>query len=283
MFAVYLKIIDIIPNSRYHNISFFLKPSISFSNDILLRTLTMKARLLFAALNALVAANPLARPSLETIEGVEPAQFAKISIALQPECRGLLEQTLRHLSDPSSRRYGQHLDREEAKALLRPRQASTDAVKGWLSRAGIPAGYILSDGQFIHARAMIEQAQALLGMNHNSTLSSQTIAVSSLPEEIGSHVMTIQYAPVQPPAACPVDKSNTSFAGPNSNRSHLGQAWTEIHTGWEECKSKITPGCLRRLYHVDDYGARHENRNIFGVVGFAGVSGTKNALFIFFW
>ncbi|EHK25673.1 uncharacterized protein TRIVIDRAFT_31861 [Trichoderma virens Gv29-8] len=213
----------------------------------------MKARLLFLAFNALAMATPMAKPPLGTLKGVQPIQSGKISIALQPECRELLEQTLHYLSDPSSRRYGQYLGREEAKALLRPRQDSTDAVKGWLSQAGIPAIDIQSDGQFINVQVMAEQARALLGTGYNSTLGIQTIPISSLPKDIESHVMTIHYAPTR----------------------------TEMVTDWEECKSRITPNCLKKLYHVDGYRARHVNKNRFGIVGFTGQAAQYDQLSAF--
>ncbi|RFU76514.1 tripeptidyl-peptidase 1 precursor, partial [Trichoderma arundinaceum] len=218
------------------------------------------SRLLLMAINALVTASPIIPQSPRALE--EPAQLVKISIALQPECRQLLEQTLFELSSPSSRRYGQHLNREEAKALLRPRQTSTDAVKGWLSRAGIIANDILIDGQFIHVRTVVEKAEALLGMPYNATLGSQTIPVASLPRAVQRLVMTI----------------HALFASPNPNHGHLRQPYTEGHADWDECKSKVTPACLRRLYHVGDYHAKHENRNLFGIVGFDGQAAQHDEL-----
>ncbi|PTB68534.1 subtilisin-like protein [Trichoderma citrinoviride] len=211
----------------------------------------MKACLLFLGITtALATGNPIVKPSPPgsqdgAIQTTTTTQLARISVALQPECRELLEQALRHLSDPSSPRYGRHLGREEAKALLRPRQESTDAVRGWLARAGVPAGHVSTDGQFLHVQTLADKAQMLLGLKYNSTRGSQTIAVSSLPERIGRHVMTVQYAP-----------------------DPLDQVWTEAD--WEECKTAITPGCLRRLYHVDNYRAKHESSNLFGIVGFSG-------------
>ncbi|TFB07745.1 putative tripeptidyl-peptidase SED2 [Trichoderma ghanense] len=228
----------------------------------------MKACLLFLGITALVTANPIMRPSPETPDGVQTIQLAKISIALQPECRELLEQALHHLSDPSSPRYGHYLGREEAKALLRPRQESTDAVKRWLTRAGVRAEDVWTDGQFIHVQTLAEKAQTLLSLNYNSTLGSQTIAISSLPEKIRSHVMTVLYAPVQQSPPGNADKSRAPFTGSESEQGPLDQLWTEAD--WEECKTTITPGCLKRLYHVDTYHAKHESSNLLGIVGFSG-------------
>ncbi|PNP43257.1 hypothetical protein TGAMA5MH_04714 [Trichoderma gamsii] len=226
----------------------------------------MKASLLlFFGINAVVAANPIHKSE----ESPKPAQIVKLSIALQPQSRQLLEQTLHELSSPSGSRYGQYLDREEAKGLLRPRQSSTDAVKRWLSQAGIRSGHILSDGQFIHVQTGVDRLEALLEVSVNMTLGSQTISVSSLPQRVQDHVMTVQYAPVHQRAACSAPKSNTSLIS-DTERHHFGQYLTKIHTDWERCKTETTPACLRKLYHVENYQARHEEGNLLGVAGFDG-------------
>ncbi|EGR45082.1 uncharacterized protein TRIREDRAFT_123865 [Trichoderma reesei QM6a] len=208
----------------------------------------MRACLLFLGITALATAIPALKPPHGSPDRAHTTQLAKVSIALQPECRELLEQALHHLSDPSSPRYGRYLGREEAKALLRPRREATAAVKRWLARAGVPAHDVLTDGQFIHVRTLAEKAQALLGFEYNSTLGSQTIAISTLPGKIRKHVMTVQYVPL----------------------------WTEAD--WEECKTIITPSCLKRLYHVDSYRAKYESSSLFGIVGFSGQAAQHDEL-----
>lgn len=229
----------------------------------------MKASyLLLIVINAIAAASPIQKPG----ESSKPAQIVKLSIALQPESRQLLEQTLHELSSPSASRYGQYLGREEAKSLLRPRQFSTDAVKGWLSQAGIHTGHILSDGQFIHVQTDVGRLEALLEVNYNATLGSQTISVSSLPQRIQGHVTTVQYAPVQRRAACSEPKSNVSSLPLDTEQDQSDQYLTKARTDRERCKTEITPACLKKLYHVENYQARREKRNLLGVAGFDGVS-----------
>lgn len=244
---------------------------LSFNNTIPhLQLLKMKASnvLIFGINVLLVTANPVAQPA----EALKPAQIMKLSIALQPESRQLLEQTLHDLSSPSGSRYGQYLGREEAKALLRPRQSSTDAVKGWLSRAGVRSGHILSDGQFFHVQTDVGRLEALLGVDYNATLGSQTVSVSSLPQRIQDHVMTVQYAPVHRRAACSAAKANTSSTDLHVAQDRFGQYLTKTRTDWERCKAEITPACLRKLYHVGNYQARREEKNLLGVAGFDSAS-----------
>jgi tripeptidyl-peptidase-1 len=238
----------------------------------------MRACLLFLGITALATAIPALKPPHGSPDRAHTTQLAKVSIALQPECRELLEQALHHLSDPSSPRYGRYLGREEAKALLRPRREATAAVKRWLARAGVPAHDVLTDGQFIHVRTLAEKAQALLGFEYNSTLGSQTIAISTLPGKIRKHVMTVQYVPVQQPPPGNADKSNTSSIDLDSEQGSLDQLWTEAD--WEECKTIITPSCLKRLYHVDSYRAKYESSSLFGIVGFSGVRSCNSSPFL---
>lgn len=232
----------------------------------------------FFGINALVTAMPARQP--EAIQ--PPAQAVKVSIALQPESRQMLEQTLNDLSSPTSSRYGQYLGRKEAKALLWPRQSSANVVKRWLSQAGIPAGHVLSDEQFIHVQIDAGRAKVLLGTDYNATLGSQTIAVYSLPRRIQDHVMTIQYAPVHPRTACPVSKSNSSSIDLDVAQSRTGQYLTKTRADWEKCKTEITPACLRKLYHVGDRQVRHEKKSLLGVAGFDGVSPYLTAAFYSF-
>ncbi|GFP57005.1 probable tripeptidyl-peptidase SED2 [Trichoderma asperellum] len=227
----------------------------------------MKAScLLFFGITAQVTANPVKQRE----ETRQPEQIVKLSVALQPKSRQLLEQALDNLSSPSSSRYGQYLGREAAKALLRPRQTSTDAVQRWLSQAGIPAGHILTDEQFVHVQTNAERVEALLGVHYNATRGSQTFAVSSLPQSIQDHVMTIQYAPAHRKTACTVVKANISSPGADPKYHPLDQHLTNARIEWERCKTEITPACLRKLYHVGDYRARHEEKNLVGVAGFDG-------------
>lgn len=229
----------------------------------------MKAScLLFFGITAQVTANPVKQRE----ETRQPERIVELSVALKPESRQLLEQALDNLSSPSSSRYGQYLGREAAKALLRPRQASTDVVRGWLSQAGIPANHILTDEQFVYVQTNAERVEALLGVHYNATRGSQTFAVSSLPQNIQDHVMTIQYAPAHRTTACPLLKANISSPGANTKYHPLDQHLTNARVEWERCKSEITPACLRRLYHAGDYQARHEEKNLVGVAGFDGVS-----------
>ncbi|KAL6905075.1 peptidase S8/S53 domain-containing protein, partial [Trichoderma evansii] len=220
--------------------------------------------LLTFGISALVTANP----AKQFKKIWKPENIVKLSIALQPESRQLLEQTIRDLSSPSSSRYGQYIGREEAKALLRPRPSSVDAVKWWLTRAGIPDGHILSDEQFIHIQTNIEGIEALLGVNYNATLGSQTIAVSTLPQRIQGYVMTVQYAPVYQRTACSAAKSNIPSTNLDAKQGHSGRYLTKARTDWERCKVEITPTCLKKLYHVGDYQARHDKKNLLGVAGF---------------
>lgn len=74
------------------------------------------------------------------------------------ENRDLFERTLMEVSTPSHPRYGQHLKRDELKALIKPRVESTDSVLNWLAESGIEKRDIHNDGEWINFYAPVKRA-----------------------------------------------------------------------------------------------------------------------------
>ncbi|KAJ4133425.1 hypothetical protein NW768_005009 [Fusarium equiseti] len=65
----------------------------------------------------------------EESDSPSPDQFIDLSIGLEPEDHKLLERALYDTSDPEHPKYGKHLSREAAKALLSPSHDARDSVK----------------------------------------------------------------------------------------------------------------------------------------------------------
>jgi tripeptidyl-peptidase-1 len=67
-------------------------------------------------------------------------------------------------SDPDSAKYGQHYTPEQIHDLFAPRQDSVDAVKGWLTDAGIEPSRITQsvNKQWIQFDASVWEAESLL-------------------------------------------------------------------------------------------------------------------------
>jgi tripeptidyl-peptidase-1 len=56
----------------------------------------------------------------------------RLRIALQEPDHEFFEKTLFAVSDPRHEKYGQHLKRDEVKALIKPRDESTEAVLSYV-------------------------------------------------------------------------------------------------------------------------------------------------------
>ena len=83
------------------------------------------------------------------------------------------------------------------------------------------------------------------------------------------HVTTVQFIPVP---RRPSHTGDEPPERPDPVPDPLHPWWTQSDFDWKECKSTITPACLRRLYRVGDYQAKHDKRNLLGVAGFDEVS-----------
>jgi tripeptidyl-peptidase-1 len=61
-----------------------------------------------------------------------PSARLRLRIALQEPDHEFFEKTLFAVSDPYHQKYGQHLKRHEVKALIKPRDESTEAVLSYV-------------------------------------------------------------------------------------------------------------------------------------------------------
>jgi hypothetical protein len=67
----------------------------------------------------------------------DPSTPMFFRIAMTQPNQGLFEQTLSDISTPGHARYGQHLKRDQLKAMLRPAADATSVVMSWLTDAGV--------------------------------------------------------------------------------------------------------------------------------------------------
>ncbi|KAM0432304.1 hypothetical protein ACHAPT_004844 [Fusarium lateritium] len=240
----------------------------------------------------LIAATAVARPGVvesldETPEGWEessspvPDKSIELSIGLESEDHLLLERTLSEVSDPSHANYGKHLSRDAAKALLNPSRAATESVKRWLSDAGVPEHHIRDEGQWLHVRTTVGQADSLLSTRFGIFSRDDEHVVRtreySVPIEVRDHITTIQ-----PTTFFPSDKKarakdhsgvlekrgevNEERAyGNNNDGNHGGNGPTDL----QQCKAQLTPACIRKIYKMSlhDYPKAHR-KSMYGIVGF---------------
>ncbi|KAF5006348.1 hypothetical protein FDECE_7276 [Fusarium decemcellulare] len=239
-------------------------------------------------LNTMAAiASPVVVESLdETPAGWEenqtpsPDEAIELSIGLEPEDHQLLARTLYEVSDPSHANYGKHLSRDAAKALLNPPRAATESVKRWLSDAGVPHHDVRDDGQWIHVRTTVGQAEGMLntrfGLFSRDDERVLRTREYSVPVEIRDHITTIQ-----PTTFFPSRKRtrNTQDRAPESKQAiKRGPVYTQGNDGnhggpgpidLNKCKERLTPACIRKIYKMPlhDYPKAHR-KSLYGIIGF---------------
>ncbi|RTE71142.1 hypothetical protein BHE90_014467 [Fusarium euwallaceae] len=240
----------------------------------------------------LIAATAIARPVVvesleETPEGWEessspaPDKPIELSIGLESEDHLLLERTLSEISDPSHANYGKHLSRDAAKALLHPSRAATESVKRWLSDAGVPEHHIRDEGQWLHIRTTVGQADSLLSTRFGIFARDDEQVVRtreySVPVEVRDHITTIQpttFFPSEKKAraveeSTALEKREEGIEarayGNNNDGNHGGNGPIDL----QQCKAQVTPACLRKIYKMPlhNYPSAHR-KSEYGIIGF---------------
>ncbi|KAI9647821.1 Tripeptidyl-peptidase sed2 [Ciborinia camelliae] len=199
------------------------------------------------------------------LEKPRPFKTIKLRIALEQPNHELFEQKLYAVSTPDHSDYGQHLDREELKRLIKPADESTEAVLSWLEKSGISESNIVNDGEWIIFRTSIQQAEEMLNttfhyyVHRDKKISKQIRTLQySVPKEVSSHVTMIQ--------------PTTRFGQMRAERSQIfreefgAAALPSLNT--TACNATITPQCLRDLYNIGNYTAKANPKSRLGVAGY---------------
>jgi tripeptidyl-peptidase I len=121
-----------------------------------------------------------------------------LRIALKKPNHDLFEKTLFAISSPDHPKYGQHLKREELKAMLKPTAQSTDTVLSWLKESGVSASDIENDGDWIHfyvsvatANSMMSTTFKIYGSSIDNAEKIRTLHYS-VPADVADHITMIQ-------------------------------------------------------------------------------------------
>lgn len=187
-----------------------------------------------------------------------------------------MEETLYQISDPTHARYGQHLSRSEASALIRPRQETVELVRRWLSSENIPEHKVRDRGHFMDATVTVQDAERLLAANYSLFERGGHNVVGTLaysvPADVRPHITAIQPTTF-------FDMSNFSNM---AQRDHFQAEGDEAYSAGgnatdaqaESTKKDIcavlnTPACLRKLYKMKSSDSTEPDpRSLLGVAGF---------------
>ncbi|KAG5983941.1 hypothetical protein E4U55_006648 [Claviceps digitariae] len=215
-----------------------------------------------------------------TVLGPAPGDHTiRLSIALESsaghdQLQRQLERELHQISDPDHRRYGQHLSRDEARALLRPRPEAVESVQRWLSSAAVPEDQVRHRGHVLEATVRVRDAEALLETKysifarHGGGRAIVGTLAYSVPAHLRLHIAAIQ----------PTTFFDTASHRPGLDVRHDMQyadlqpqtqtAKQQQQKDKDTCATSNTPACLRRLYGMKSHVARPDPRSLLGVVGF---------------
>jgi tripeptidyl-peptidase I len=215
------------------------------------------------------------------VRAVEPEQLLRLSVALnQPEPE-ILERVLYEVSDPGHPKYGNYYKRDELAELVKPLEESATSVLRWLQGAGIEASDIENAGQWLHFRITVKRAEYLLNTqfavyarNDNDGKAIRVLEYS-VPEEVHCHIATIQPTTYFSTTKTIRSTTTTKEEGKGREKKRQGATFdaplnSTLNLG--QCKTEITPACLRALYEVCDYVAVPTQNSLFGIVGFLEVS-----------
>lgn len=164
-----------------------------------------------------------------------------------------LEQTLLDVSDPASPSYGKHLSNTAVHELVKPLDASIQAVEAFISSHGAKPLRTTPNGDMISALVTFEQAEKLLDakymrFEHRAGRVLHRTLAYSLPKEVAGHVdlvaPTVHLPKVRSPKVASVDRADL-------NASNLNN-----------------PKVLRKLYNVNDAVGGKAAGNKQAVTGF---------------
>ncbi|KAF5627982.1 tripeptidyl-peptidase 1 precursor [Fusarium sp. NRRL 52700] len=222
----------------------------------------------------------------------EPDQIIDFSIGLQPEDSQLLDTALYGVSDPDHPNYGKYLSRESAKALLNPSVEATESVKRWLTDAGIPEHHVRDEGEWLHVRTTVSQAEGMLSTRLSVFARDNERIVRtreySVPHEIVHHIATIQ-----PTTFFPVFDSAGNIEGPGLRLAKRDDKYGKKPSkdgnnggpgpiNLEKCKTELTPACIREIYKMPMNYPKADKGSLYTVVSFLNMTAQNAQLQEFF-
>ncbi|KAL3463032.1 peptidase S8/S53 domain-containing protein [Aspergillus heterothallicus] len=191
-----------------------------------------------------------------------PSKQMKFQIAVHQEKTTELEQLVLDMSTPGHHNYGNHMKRDELRALVRPSNRTLEQVLSWLATEGVSSEFIVSHGNWIEAMMSVSQAESLLRTkfhrySHRKTHKHTIRTLSySVPREIYPYIQLIQ--------------PTTRFGQPGAQIAQ--PVFEPVPATFQDltsnCSITVTPDCLRELYGIYDTEAELDSRNKLGISGY---------------
>ena len=194
---------------------------------------------------------------------VGAAQMLRFRIAIKQENAFRFEQHLLAISDPDHPKYGHHMKRDELKAMLRPSEDASSAVKDWLQSQGVPRTHIQDEGDWINIFVSTTEAERILDTKfhyyHNKVVDIERIRTLqySVPRNLHQYIHMIQpttrFGQFKPQRSTVYEHFEIGPAIENLRQ------YSSASLNATFCNTTITPQCLRDLYHIGDARGNADN------------------------
>lgn len=196
----------------------------------------------------------------------------RFRIAVKQESAFAFEQHVIAVSTPDHPMYGQHMQRDELKAMLRPSADASEAILSWLFAEGVNPADIQDDGDWINFFVPAAEAERVLDTKFyyytNSISDIERIRTLhySVPRNLHQYIHMIQpttrFGQMRPEHST---VSEHFVVGPlrGEVEEYKGNA---LNTTF--CNTTITPQCLRDLYHVGNARGSSRNGGKIGICGY---------------
>ncbi|KAL8956670.1 MAG: hypothetical protein Q9193_005872 [Seirophora villosa] len=239
----------------------------------------------FGAVLASSIAAPASTTELEPLESLRAipqgwrqgrsppaAQRLRFRIALKQENAYQFEQHVLAISTPEDPKYGEHMSRDELKAMLKPSPEASNAILGWLHAEGVSSSNIEDTGDWINFYVSATEAERIMDTKfyyysniHNGMERIRTLHYS-VPRLLHQHIHMIQpttrFGQVRPERSTVFEHFEMGESKESVGRYH-GSALNATF-----CNSTITPQCLRDLYQIGNFSGTAKNGNKIGVCGY---------------
>lgn len=192
---------------------------------------------------------------------VPAGRHLKFRIAVKQENAFAFEQHVMDISTPGHAKYGQHMSRDELKAMLRPSPNATAAILSWLTGEGVPARDIEDKGHWINFRVSASKAEWLLDTKFYfySDAARRVKEIRTLhysvPQKLHKYIDMIQpttrFGHIRPQYSSLYTQFDIGSAKDAVAHRYHGSSLNATF-----CNSTITPQCLKDLYRVAGYKAK---------------------------
>ncbi|KAI4277016.1 MAG: hypothetical protein L6R35_006171 [Caloplaca aegaea] len=245
----------------------------------------LRGLVVFSAIFAASVAAPTSTTDLEPLESLRAipqgwhqgrsppaAQRLRFRIALRQENAYHFEQHVLAISTPDNPKYGEHMSRDDLKAMLKPSSEASDAILGWLHTEGVSSSDIEDAGDWINFYVSATEAERIMhtkfyyySNSHNGMERIRTLHYS-VPKMLHQHIHMIQpttrFGQVHPQRSTVFEHFEIGESKASVGR-YRGSALNATF-----CNSTITPQCLRDLYQIGNFRGTAKNGNKIGVCGY---------------